>query len=62
MSALAEDAAFTLSTSVNSDTATLSAEAKAKVAAAVELAKETAPMLRDLRLQLAEKRAAKMEP
>lgn len=62
VSAVAEDAAFTLSTSVNSDTATLSAEAKAKAAAAVELAKETAPMLRDLRIELAEKRASKTAP
>jgi F0F1-type ATP synthase membrane subunit b/b' len=40
----------------------LSAEAKAKAAAAVELAKETAPMLRDLRLPQAEKRAARILP
>jgi hypothetical protein len=60
-SAVAEDAAFTLATSTNSDTATLSVQEKAKTAAAIELAGEAGVMLRDLRIELAEKRAAKAQ-
>lgn len=56
-SAVVEDAAFTLSTSVNSDEALASVMDEAKTAAAIELTAEVEQMARDLRLELAEKRA-----
>lgn len=56
-SAVTEDAAFTLSTSVNSDEALASVLDEAKTAAAIELTAEVEQMARDLRLELAEKRS-----
>lgn len=60
-SAVAKDAAFTLSTSLDSANATLSVQDEAKTVAAVELTSKVGLMLRDLRFQLAEMRAAKLE-
>ncbi len=60
-SAVAKDAAFVLSSSLNSGSATLSVQDEAKTAAAVELTSEVGLMLRDLRFQLAEMRAADLE-
>jgi hypothetical protein len=57
-SAVAEDAAFTLSTLIDSSEASYEVADKAKTAAAIELTKEVADMARNLRLELAEKRAA----
>lgn len=56
--AVAEDAAFSLATSVNEHAALQSALDEAETAAAIELAKEVEIMARDLRLELAEMRAA----
>ncbi len=53
-----EDAAATLSTMINSSNAAEEVVDKAKLAAAIELTKEVGEMARDLRLELAEKRAA----
>ena len=60
-SAVAEDAAFTLSTSLNSDEALASVLDEAKTAAAIELTTEVEQMARNLRVELAEKRADKAE-
>lgn len=60
-SAQVEDAAFTLSSWANEDEAAGSTEYKAKIAAAVELVPEVETMMRDLRTQLAEKRAERAE-
>jgi hypothetical protein len=54
-----EDAAATLSTMINSSEATEEVVDKAKLAAALALTKEVGNMARDLRLELAEKRAAR---
>ena len=57
-SAVVEDAAFTLSTLINSSEATYEVADKAKTAAAIELTREVGEMAQKLRLELAEKRAA----
>ncbi len=57
-STMVEDAAATLSTTINSSNAAEEVVDKAKLAAALALTKEVGEMARDLRLELAEKRAA----
>lgn len=61
-SAVTEDAAFTLSTLIDSSDARKSVTDEAQTAAALELVGEVETMARDLRLKLAENRLKQLQP